>query len=301
MSVLRTLILCALLSPVAAVYAQSDVEGCKDHPSFNRLPNFHIADCESSQAEQKHFPMGPVTKTKKEPALESVQGPYMRIHYVLNDGAVKPGADKMMRDFATAAKLGGGSVMGEYPGACNSTFSSPPVPGGDSCINHGVTMKSAVGGKEVWAFMQSTKEAVGKTGYELRVVEREAGKPNPVANEMLEKIIKEGYVTLYINFDIGKASIKSESVPTIVQIVEMLKLAPDMNLEVGGHTDNVGGEKSNQTLSEARAQHVVKTLIESGVPAARLTAKGYGQSKPIADNKTNAGREANRRVELRKI
>lgn len=143
---------------------------------------------------------------------------------------------------------------------------------------------------------------MGATGYELRVVERESsGTPIPVANEMLEKIIKEGYVTLYINFDFGKATIKQESIPIIVQIVEMLKLAPDMKIEVAGHTDSIGGEKTNQTLSEARAQSVVNTLIDSGVPAARLTAKGYGQSKPIASNKTAEGRNTNRRVELRKI
>lgn len=299
MSAIRPLfVLCALL-PIAAVQAQNDVEGCKDHPAFARLANFRIAECQSSQSEQKNFPVGVVGKTKKEPAMESLQGAYTRIHYVLNDGAAKPGAAKMASDFASAAKQNGATVMGEYPGACK--ISMPNITAAENCIRDGVTVKTTSGGKEIWAFMQSTKEAVGVTGYDLRVMERDAGKTSPVANEMLEKIIKEGYVTLYINFDSGKASIKPESVPTIVQIVEMLKLAPDMSLEVGGHTDNVGGEKTNQSLSEARAQSVVKTLVESGVPTARLTAKGYGQSKPIADNKTAEGRDANRRVELRKI
>ena len=120
------------------------------------------------------------------------------------------------------------------------------------------------------------------------------------ANRPSTKIIKEGFVTLHINFDFGKASIKQESIPLIVQIIEMLKLAPDLSIEVDGHTDNVGGEKANQALSEARAESVVRTLITSGVPAARLTAVGYGQSKPVADNRTAEGRSKNRRVELRK-
>jgi len=159
-------------------------------------------------------------------------------------------------------------------------------------------VKVASGSKEVWAFMESTNAGVG---YELRIVEWEARKPDAVANEMLEKIIKEGFVTVHINFDFAKASIKQDSIPIIVQIVEMLKLAPDLNIEVAGHTDNVGGAQLNQDLSEARAESVVKTLIECGVPASRLVAKGYGQSKPVADNRTAEGRAKNRRVELRKI
>lgn len=71
-----------------------------------------------------------------------------------------------------------------------------------------------------------------------------------------------------------------------------------MNLEVQGHTDNQGNAAANQTLSERRAQAVVEWLSTHGVEGARLTAKGLGQTKPVADNSIDDGRAKNRRVEL---
>ncbi len=83
-------------------------------------------------------------------------------------------------------------------------------------------------------------------------------------------------------------------------VTSVFKLHPEITLvEVGGHTDNVGNEKQNTELSQKRAEAVVKHLIEKGgIDKNRFTAKGYGPSKPIADNKTNPGRQKNRRVEF---
>jgi len=78
-----------------------------------------------------------------------------------------------------------------------------------------------------------------------------------------------------------------------------VKKNPTQKIEVQGHTDNVGGDAYNQTLSEARAQgyrHLAHTAWDS--PANGLTAKGFGKTKPIADNATDAGRAKNRRVEI---
>ena len=69
-----------------------------------------------------------------------------------------------------------------------------------------------------------------------------------------------------------------------------------MRIELGGHTDNVGSEASNQKLSEQRAKAVYDYLVQHGVPAERLTYKGYGQSQPVADNSTPEGRRQNRRT-----
>jgi outer membrane protein OmpA-like peptidoglycan-associated protein len=79
----------------------------------------------------------------------------------------------------------------------------------------------------------------------------------------------------------------------------MLALTPDMRIEVGGHTDNVGVDTRNQILSENRAKSVVDFLVGKGVDPKRLTWKGYGADKPIGDNKTHEGRAANRRTEIR--
>lgn len=77
-----------------------------------------------------------------------------------------------------------------------------------------------------------------------------------------------------------------------------LKARPDLDIEVQGHTDNVGTNAYNQKLSEARAQSIMKWLIEHGIPARRLTSKGYGKGKPVDSNDTATGRARNRRVEL---
>jgi outer membrane protein OmpA-like peptidoglycan-associated protein len=123
-------------------------------------------------------------------------------------------------------------------------------------------------------------------------------KQDIVANELLDKINKDGFISLYINFDTGKGTIKPDSFPQLDQVVTALKLKPELNVEAGGHTDNVGSPASNLVLSETRAKSVMKYLTDKGIAGSRLTAKGYGQTRQVADNGSEEGRAKNRRVEL---
>ena len=100
------------------------------------------------------------------------------------------------------------------------------------------------------------------------------------------------------NFETGKADLKEESFKVIDELVAYLNRKDDERIELGGHTDNVGKPKSNQILSEARANTVRTYLLSKGIDPNRVTAKGYGLSKPIATNKTAAGRAQNRRTEV---
>lgn len=102
-----------------------------------------------------------------------------------------------------------------------------------------------------------------------------------------------------VHFETNKAVLLSKSFPTLDELVEVLLLKEEMNVEIAGHTDAVGDETSNLLLSQKRAEAVVDYLIKKGVPASQLTAKGYGESTPIADNETLEGRQENRRTEAR--
>jgi OOP family OmpA-OmpF porin len=115
-----------------------------------------------------------------------------------------------------------------------------------------------------------------------------------------DEIAAKGRVaTQGILFDTGSDRIKPESAPTLKEIGAMLKEHADLKLSVEGHTDNVGNDATNLTLSEARAKAVTAALVKDhGVDAARLTAKGLGSSKPAVPNTTAEGRQTNRRVEL---
>lgn len=101
-----------------------------------------------------------------------------------------------------------------------------------------------------------------------------------------------------IEFELNKADIKPVSYPILDQIAQHFIENPTFVVEVQGHTDITGSAELNKRLSQARAEAVRDYLIKKGVPAERLTAVGYGPDRPIADNKTKAGRQKNRRVEF---
>ncbi len=101
-----------------------------------------------------------------------------------------------------------------------------------------------------------------------------------------------------ILFDTGKATIRPESYPVLQSIVDIMKAYPNTNFEIEGHTDSVGSESSNQKLSDNRAKSVHDYLVSKGMDDDRTSSVGYGESRPIATNKTKAGRQQNRRVEI---
>ena len=103
---------------------------------------------------------------------------------------------------------------------------------------------------------------------------------------------------MYINFDFAKATLAADAKPVIDQVFTLLQGDAALKLAIEGHTDNIGSDAANQQLSEQRAQAVVAALVQGGIAADRLSAAGFGASKPIADNNTSEGRAKNRRVEL---
>jgi len=102
-----------------------------------------------------------------------------------------------------------------------------------------------------------------------------------------------------IFFDVNKFEIKPESQAELDKLVQLLNENPGLKIEISGHTDNIGKPADNFILSNNRAKAVVSYLAGKGIPAQRLTAKGYGETKPMADNKTEEGKALNRRTEMK--
>lgn len=120
--------------------------------------------------------------------------------------------------------------------------------------------------------------------------------------ELYDRLLTDGkIVTRGIQFDVGKSTLKPESMGVINEIANLMKQHPDVKFSVEGHTDSDGDEAFNLKLSEARALAVKDALVELGIDASQLETKGWGESKPLDNNSTPEGKANNRRVEFVKI
>ncbi|SHI94838.1 OmpA-OmpF porin, OOP family [Shimia gijangensis] len=119
--------------------------------------------------------------------------------------------------------------------------------------------------------------------------------PTPEECELAARaVLKDQKIT----FEPGSGTLDESAEPIIDQIAEVLTECADVKLEIQGHTDSQGREEMNQALSQTRAQSVLNALHERRMLTSSYSAKGYGESQPIADNETEEGREANRRIEF---
>lgn len=111
----------------------------------------------------------------------------------------------------------------------------------------------------------------------------------------------KSFVLSNVYFDTGKSSLKPASHKALNDLVEVLKLKSTMIIEIEGHTDDVGKPEDNLKLSQDRANEVKKYLATKGIATTRVSAKGYGQQQPVADNSTEDGRSKNRRTSLKVV
>ena len=149
-----------------------------------------------------------------------------------------PSGLQIMRNFENAAKKAGGTIEGQYAGWCKANYDQERMPDmGNGCVSFGLTMKFVTNAKEVWAFLQADGDG---GNYLLTISEREAMKQEIRVTELVDKLSKDGFITLYVNFDTGKSTIKPDSAATLDSAAAALKAAADLKVEVAGHTDNVG-------------------------------------------------------------
>lgn len=249
-----------------------DMKGSKDHPLFNRMPNYFIYSYTENEFNKYEFPVGLNQKT-------TVEGHYYRICYNPKEKPA-PSPLQIARNHINAVKAIGGQVLYTSKNEWEAV------------------MKIVKNGMETWVHVI----AQHTSGYFLFIVEKQAMNQDVVANadSMALSIKDTGKVAIYgIYFDSGKAEIKPESEPSLKEIAKLLQANPALKLYVVGHTDNVGAFDYNMKLSKDRADAVVKALIgKYGIASSRLLAWGDGPTAPIASNTTEDGRAKNRRVEL---
>ncbi len=139
--------------------------------------------------------------------------------------------------------------------------------------------------------------------YQVNVIYHEDLDPEaalPTPQECVEDV-NAVLAETKIAFAPGSANIDGEARATIDKIAEILKTCPDVQMEIGGHTDSQGREEMNLSLSQNRAQAVLNALLARRILTSNLSARGYGEAVPVADNDSEEGREANRRIEFRLI
>jgi OOP family OmpA-OmpF porin len=262
------------------VQAVQDAPRSKDHPLLTRYPASHITEYEKS-FNAVEFAVGGKGGA---PQRQRVEGDTTTIRYFHNSADKQPSPLQLIRNYQNAIKSIGGEVVYERL--------PRDADGGET------TLKVATGGKEVWVRVEPDIFAAPAQSYKLWIVEVAAMKQVVKANKLLEEINRNGFIALYINFDTGKADLKADGKATVGEIATMLKSAPSLNIAVEGHTDNVGQAAANKKLSEQRARSVMAAIVAAGIDAKRVTAAGFGQERPVADNRSEDGRAKNRRVEL---
>lgn len=267
------------LFAAASVSAGEDLGGSKDHPLLTRYPDSYITEY-TKNYDATEFKVGPKNAAK----TQTVEGDTTTLRYFYESVEKQPSALQLIRNYQNAVKQIGGAVVYErLPGEND---------GGET------TMKVTTGGKDVWIKVTPDIFGAPTTSYQLVITEVAAMAQVVSANELLQELNRNGFIALYINFDTGKSDLKQDGTATVKEIAAMMQSNPGLKLAVEGHTDNVGDAASNKKLSEARAKSVTAAIVASGVDAGRLSAAGFGQERPVADNRTEEGRAKNRRVEL---
>lgn len=277
-----SLVALTAIATISIASAQTDRAGSKDYPGISRMPGYYIDDYRESPFDSFTFKVKEGNGDKNQP----VEGKYFQIKYALQKGGTAPSAIQIRRNYQNAARAAGGQVLYDDVGQGPDT-----------------TIRIAKSGTEVWLSVHIS--SIGPEAYFLNIIEKQAMRQEVTvdATAMAHDIGETGRVSIYgIYFDTGKAELKPESEPALLEIAKLLKQSPALRICVVGHTDMVGDLAFNVKLSQARAQAVVSALVSRhGVDGTRLVPFGNGSYAPVASNKTEEGRAKNRRVELVEI
>ncbi len=273
---LKMPLLTLLLSFTIFCSAQDKI-GCENtEPAYlNRLPGFHISDCEESEFKDHTFIYynGSPAKSNK----LNKGGKYHRFTYFKNTGETR--------------KFSSSQIIENYTNAILKVK-------GKVLSNDKTMLTASLNEKEVYVQLSAGNSADVKN-FIVTILEVELMKQD-IEVKLKEAIEKEGKIALYgILFDVNKSIIKPESEKALQAVIDYLKANPSEKIIIVGHTDNTGIFTNNITLSKERAKAVKEYVITKGIiDANRLLSDGVGSLCPVATNTTEDGKALNRRVEL---
>jgi len=259
----------------------------KEHPLIRPFPGSVLAKNMSKYQKFNAYDFDYMNKQTNKRGKKQVKGEYYYLLYEVRTPSGKRVQDiskvEFHENYKAAALEKGGEVVYEDPRG-HLVFTIPRDDGG-----------------RTWCKVT----AVANLGQQYLIIIDEKGFKKSMTfgpKELKDALDKDGKVLLYgILFDVDKASLKPESVQQLQHIVSLMTTYPDLNLEIQGHTDSQGSDTYNMELSEKRAQTVCTYLELFGIHPDRLLADGYGETRPVASNDTEAGQAQNRRVELVKM
>ncbi len=315
-------LLALLVAFIVTPSSAQDANGCKDHPLITRYPGATLAWCEEQNHVEYAIARGPVTGYKKIDDWTAVKGRRTRLYYTITGdfsirdlylnylNALKSAGATMLaegqQDKTTAPDVGSRTMLGVHyernafpPSVGIDLLKGSASSGGSFYLagtlsNKGTPVHIVVAGSQYTSGMKvmlvDIIEEVGVATDKVRVH----------AEWMKQQIEQHGKVAINdILFDTDKATVQATSLPIVAEIAKLMGSVPDLKVYVVGHTDMSGSLEHNIDLSERRAAEVVRLLMaEHGIAAARLEAHGVGPLAPVSTNKTEAGRQLNRRVEL---
>ena len=272
---MRTLFLCLAVCS-CSVWAQAptppDAKGCVESKVVTRMPGCFILRCDS-----KDYSVAEIPRTASERGHQ-VEGEFEHTVYHCPSGKSPL---ELGRNTETALKNAGFNILYTDVYSGGARFYMTAQKGG-----------------------QWVKLTVVSDAYDLTTVKQKQMEQVMTANAdgWAQQINQSGRVSVYgINFDTGKSTIRPDSEPALNEVIKLLQANPSWAMVVAGHTDNVGAQAANLALSRDRAQSVIAWLSAHDVAGARLVPAGFGDTRPIAENQDEAGRQKNRRVDLVKL
>ncbi len=299
-----TSLLILMILPLSAhlSFAQTDLEGSKDHPLISRYPGSVIYRYDAKEFDEYVLPLGKLQGQDFQKSRK-VEGKTTRIAYTTPEGR---SIFEVYHNYEMALKNAGFKIL--YSGKGENELGDGfdmiyDMGGGDRDQYRFLSAQLSRPEGDVYVALFVTGGNGGQSQNELDIIETkpmETGLVTINAEALANDIAKSGHVAIYgIYFDTGKSDVKPESDQTLKEIARLLEKNPGLKLYVVGHTDNVGELAYNMKLSQDRADAVVKVLVSTHrVDPNQLKAYGVGPLSPVASNETDDGRAKNRRVEL---